>query len=427
MIKLTKEVNAVINELEKNGFEAYAYGKCVRESFLGEKPLDWDLATNARLDKLKELFPEAETINKDREIIRLTYNENTDEDMIIIDVLPYGTAVEDKNIKFYDDIESQLKEESFVLNSMADNPNRKFYDTYDARGDIKARIIKTIGEPKEVFKKTPVKMFEAVELAAELGFDIDNDVYEGIVENVDLLDDDSLGYVRRSLERIIVSEHAGLGLNVLADTGLLGTVVGKEIYKGMRPSNRSDYIGLCEGIDKTKKVSDRRLALFYYCFSPKKAHEAIDRLDYSEKTNDRLHDAIQSQIKINFLGTFGEFKHYLCEKGWDRYNYLNNVSKAQRIVYDYQATKIESRQYYEAEIKKTGDPVFPEDLVVDANDVLEAGYAATKERADELLRLVVEKTHVKPNKNNRDDLLKELKKLSKSKFAVATRRIHWIK
>lgn len=71
--------------------------------------------------------------------------------------------------------------------------------------------------------------------------------------------------------------------------------------------------------------------------------------------------------------------------------------------------------------------MFPEDLVVDANDVMEAGYANTKERADELLRLVVEKTHVKPNKNNRDDLLKELKKLSKSKFAVATRRIHWIK
>jgi hypothetical protein len=97
------------------------------------------------------------------------------------------------------------------------------------------------------------------------------------------------------------------------------------------------------------------------------------------------------------------------------------------MVYDYQSSKIESRQYYQTEIKKTGDPVFPEDLVVNANDVMEAGYADTKERADELLRLAVDITHIKPNKNNREDLLKEVKKLSKSKFAIATRRVHWIK
>jgi hypothetical protein len=204
-------------------------------------------------------------------------------------------------------------------------------------------------------------------------------------------------------------------------------VVGKEVFESMKASNRSDYIGLCEGIDKIKKVTDRRLGLFYYCFADKKAHLAIDRLDFSEKTNDRLHDAVKEQIKLNFLGNFPEFKHYLCEKGWDRYNYLDNLSKAQRMVYDYQSSKIDARLYYRTELRKTGDPVFPEDLVVDANDVMEAGYADTKERADELLRLAVEITHLKPHKNNRNDLLKEIKKLSKSKFAVITRRVHWIK
>ena len=425
MIKLTKEVNGIFKELEKNGYDVYAYGKCVREGLNGIKTLDWDLATSARLEKIRELFGEAEIIDEKREIVRFVY-ENEEEETII-DLCPYGTPIGEEEIEFFDNITSHLEREPFALNAMADNPNRTFCDPFDARGDMKAKIIKTTISPKELLEKKPYKAFDAVELAAELGYDLANDLYEEVKESADKIKDESLGYVTRALERIVMADNAGLGLNMLAETGLLKAVVGPEIFNSMNSTERYDYIGLCEGIDKVKKVSDRRLGLFYICFSTKKAHKAIDRLDFSEKTNYRLHDGVDNIIKINFLGTYVEFKHYLADIGMERYNYLSNLSKAQRIVYDFQDTKIQSRVYYEKEIKKTGDAVFPEDLAINENDVMEAGYADTKERAYEILKLVVDVVHIKPNRNNRQDLLKEAKKMSKSKFAVATRRVIWLK
>lgn len=425
MIKLTKEVNSVFKELEKNGYDVYAYGRCVRESMIGIKTLDWDLATSARIDNIKEIFKDAEIIDEKREIARFVYESENEQ--VIIDLSPYGTPIVDENIKFYDNITDQLEKEYFVLDAMADNPNRTFCDPFDARKDMKAKIVRCTSDPIEIFKKNPTKMFDAVELAAELGYDLENELYEAVKANVDLISDDSLSYVTRSLERIVVADHSGVGLNILAETGLLKVIVGPEIFDKMNSTERYDYIGLCEGIDKVKKVKDRRLGLFYICFSGKRAHAAIDRLDFSERTNFRLHDGIDNIIKINFLGSYIEFKHYLADVGTERYNYLNNLSKAQRIVYDFQDTKIQARVYYETEIKKTGEAVFPEDLVIDENDIMEAGYADTKEKAYELLKLVVDVVHIKPNRNDRQELLKEAKKMSKSKFAVATRRILWLK
>ena len=65
MIKLPKQVKEIIKKLRDKGYEAYAVGACVRNSLLGDKPLDWDVATNAGLDVLKELF-------KDGKVMRIS-------------------------------------------------------------------------------------------------------------------------------------------------------------------------------------------------------------------------------------------------------------------------------------------------------------------------------------------------------------------
>ena len=111
------------------------------------------------------------------------------------------------------------------------------------------------------------------------------------------------------------------------------------------------------------------------------------------------------------------------EYGMDRYMYLHNLAKAMRIVYDQPANKVEARNYM---LKKVSmEPVFAEDLVIDANDLMEAGIADTPERAEELLNLVVAVVHKNPLNNNRDVLLKQAGKMAKSKFAAKTRYVKW--
>lgn len=55
-IKIPKSVKMIISILEKNGFEAFAVGGCVRDTILGRKPQDWDITTSALPEQVKELF-----------------------------------------------------------------------------------------------------------------------------------------------------------------------------------------------------------------------------------------------------------------------------------------------------------------------------------------------------------------------------------
>ena len=61
-INIPKDVEYIINELEKNNFEGYVVGGCVRDSLLSRKPKDWDITTNAKPDEVVELFSDHSVI-----------------------------------------------------------------------------------------------------------------------------------------------------------------------------------------------------------------------------------------------------------------------------------------------------------------------------------------------------------------------------
>ena len=73
LVKLPEKVSKIMTRLYEAGFEAYAVGGCVRDSILGKKPYDWDITTNAKIDELKKIFPEAKVLSKKFSVIRLEY------------------------------------------------------------------------------------------------------------------------------------------------------------------------------------------------------------------------------------------------------------------------------------------------------------------------------------------------------------------
>ena len=131
--------------------------------------------------------------------------------------------------------------------------------------------------------------------------------------------------------------------------------------------------------------------------------------------------------KLYFTAQPNELKRFIYERGWDRYQYLANLEKAQRIVFEYHSdTKIQSKMYMIDEFKRKGEAVFAEDLAIDANDLIEAGIC-TPDNAGKMLSMLVETIHVKPNMNNYKELLQLAKKYKKSKFAAMTRGVKWLR
>ncbi|SCJ98733.1 CCA-adding enzyme [uncultured Eubacterium sp.] len=425
MIKFDKDVLSTLKTLEKEGFETYAVGDCVRDLIRGVPAYDWDLVTKASMDDLQRFFPKGNIISGESPVMRIDFTyevKGKDEDEpshlegSVLDIHHMEGTIED-----------EMGRSGFTVDAMADNPDRTFVDPYGGREDIKKKLVRAISDPDRLFKEEPIKMMEAVRLAAEMGFDLQKEVYDAIVANWRLLLDYDVNAIRVQLERILVSDNAGKGLNMMGGTGLMAAVLSEEVSNKLSKSDMRSFHTVCKNIDKTRPVRTRRLGLLYTAFSKKRSIAAIEYLNFDEKTKKKLITALNEMIDINFLVDELTFKRYLHKHGSEIYNYLHNLSKAQRIVYDQPANKIEARNYYMQVIKSSHAPVFAEDLVIDANDIMEAGITDSPEKAQELLELVVSVVHKDAKDNKREILLKAAKKFSKNKFAAKTRYVKWMK
>ena len=430
MIKLPKEVAKIMKTLTDAKQEAFAVGDCVRDALLGRKSVGWDIATDASLDKLKELFPEAQVHSQKYSILRMEFIEEhyddegkfAGEDGIIVDIGTYRRG----GLTFSDKIEDEVARRAFTINAIADNPY-KIVDPYNGREDIKKKLIRTTRPAEELFREDPIQMMKAIHYAAELDFDLTKDVFEAIANNYRLLESVSIDKIRDEFTETITASHGGKGLNMIMDTGILNIILGADVVAHLSNREKSDLMILSQNIDKTYQVPERRLGLFYTCVSRKKAAPSIDKLNFDSATYQHLTDAVRDMAKLYFTAQPEELKRFIYERGWDRYQYLANLEKAQRIVFDYHSdTKIKSKMYMIDEFKRKGEAVFVEDLAIDANDLIEAGICTT-DNAGKMLSMLVETIHVKPNLNDYKELLKLAKKYKKSKFAAMTRGVKWLR
>lgn len=412
MIKFEKEVHAALKKLEKEGFETYAAGECVKSMMLGQPTYDWDLLTKAGIDDMERIFPEGKRL-KEEEVLRLDFTAG-DEEGVIIDIHTVTGTVEEALASHY-----------FAIEAMADNPERGFVDPFKGKEDLDKQLIHMTAEPTEIFAKDPMAMMQAVRLAAETGFDLNKSIFDGITAGWRVLLDSDIVPIREEFERIMVSAHAGKGLSMLAGTGLINVILGEDVVRKMSGGESKEFNELCKNIDKTQPVRLRRLGLVYALFNKKRGLAALERMQFDEESYTFLHDAVAEVINVHFLTQDVALKRYIYEVGMERYEYMHNLIKAQSIIFDQPTLRIEGRNYFLKTIKTNGEPIFIEDLVIDENDLIEAGIADTPEKARMLLGMVISQVHKKPMNNRREYLLNMAKKYSKNKLLTMLKNLDW--
>ena len=427
MIKMPKEVKEIIRALRDKGYEAYAAGICVRSCLAGEKPLDWDVNTNAGLDAIKEIFPEGEVVSEKFSVVRLYGNEDA-EDQIITDIGTFRMkTAEDGTVPFTDDVKEDLRRRDFTVNAMADN-GFEFIDEFGGRSDMQAKLVRTIGSADELFRKEPVKMLKALRITASLGCDLTKDVYEAILKNHALVRDLPVKNLRGDFMAIMGGPSGGKALNMIVDMGMLPDIIG-EAGEKLSGREKSDLMTLCQNMDKTKPIASRRMGALISILSEKKGLSVIDRLDFTGKIRLNLTDVAKDLPSFHFAQQPAAYKKFIYEhEPMERSDYLLNLQKALMIIFDYSIeTKVKSKMYLLNEFERNNDPIFVEDLVINAEDLMEEGISDDPEECDKLLHMLVERLHIEPKKNTRRDLLELAKKYKKNKMAAYLRGVSWIR
>ncbi len=175
--RISSNALKVLYRLNKGGFSAYLVGGCIRDLLLGQQPKDFDIATNASPEQIKQLFSNCRLIGRrfrlahvhfGREIIEVaTFRAHhtvdtmrTDEGMILHDNV-YGT------------IEQDVVRRDFTINALYYNiADFSVVDFVDGMKDITKRQLALIGDPEVRYREDPVRMLRAIRFAAKLNFSI---------------------------------------------------------------------------------------------------------------------------------------------------------------------------------------------------------------------------------------------------------------
>lgn len=432
MIKLPKAVSDVMMRVEEKKFSIYAVGGCVRDSLLGFQPLDWDLATDATWQELVEILPEAEVLNEKLSVVRLLPEKEKGDEGLIIDIATFRVEKDYDDhkrpslITFVKDIESDLKRRDFTITAIAVSPSKGVADPFNGREDLKNKILKTVGDPDVRFKEDPSRMIRGIRMAAEHDLIIDEKTFKAMVRNAEETQFVSKEKLLDEFLRIISSEKAGEGLRFLAGADLMPFIIGEEIAHKMSRHELDDFSIYCDNIHKTKRNELRRTGLFYYIFRGSRSVKAASELPHTKEYMTHFQDQYNYFEKLYFMKTTEELKRLIAKIGMDRYTYLHNLSKAQRIIMDGAEDKIVSREIQMSEIKANKEPIFIEDLAIDGDDLIEAGFSQGEDLGKMLLMLL-DAVHKTPKKNNKKDLIKLAKIYKRNPIRRHARNVRWLR
>jgi poly(A) polymerase/tRNA nucleotidyltransferase (CCA-adding enzyme) len=223
-----------VETLEKGGFQAYLVGGCVRDIFLGRKPKDWDITTNAKPDQIQALF--VKTVYENVFGTVAVINEETEDPTLkVIEITPYRTESEysdrrhPNEVKFSDKIEDDLKRRDFTVNaiaiSLSNGAIKDIIDLYGGFKDIGDKTIRTVGNPCDRFNEDALRMMRAIRLSVELGFTCNPETFLAIQSHSSLIKDVSLERVRDEFTKILMSKDPKKGIEMLHESKLLQFIV----------------------------------------------------------------------------------------------------------------------------------------------------------------------------------------------------------
>ncbi|MCO5118886.1 MAG: polynucleotide adenylyltransferase PcnB [Burkholderiaceae bacterium] len=210
--------------LHKAGFKAYIVGGGVRDSLLGLQPKDFDVATNATPQEVNRIFRRSRLIGRRFQIVHVLYGRE------VIEVSTFRAAqvdaeTDDHGRVLRDNVWGTLEEDAarrdFSVNALYYDPIAdQVLDFHDGVRDMKARVIRMIGDPATRFREDPVRLLRVARFAAKLGFTIEERTRAPMRELAGLISNVPSARLFDEMLKLLLSGHALASLHQLRAEGL---------------------------------------------------------------------------------------------------------------------------------------------------------------------------------------------------------------
>ena len=219
----------VTDGLQHAGFTAFVVGGAVRDMLMGLTPKDFDVATNATPEDVRQLFRRSRIIGRRFRLVHVMCGIET------IEVSTFraaqtgeqdGRSTADENGRILrDNVFGNQEEDAvrrdFTINALYYNPaTQEIWDTQNGVRDIKHKTLRIIGDPEQRFREDPVRMLRAVRFAAKLDFHIEERTRAPVASLASLLENVPESRLFDEMLKLLLSGHALRAVHQLRAEGL---------------------------------------------------------------------------------------------------------------------------------------------------------------------------------------------------------------
>lgn len=355
--------------------QLYIVGGTVRDVLLKRgQSNDADLATDARPDEIKRIVaptqPNAVVLVGERfGTVRLHYAND------IIEITTFRSERYDPDSRkpevcFGDDLVEDLHRRDFTINALARHPlTGQIIDPFGGRQDLEAHVLRAVGdEPEKRFTEDPLRLLRAVRFAAQLNFTIEARTTHAILQRAATLQKISRERIRDEMNKLLLSEHPALGLDLLVELGLMKWIIpevvelkgvsqqaqkgghSKDVYAHVlrvversSPALPTRWSALLHDIAKprTRSVEDGKVHFFgHEEIGAHMTREILKRLHFDRDFIENVSRTVQLHMRANAYTTDwtdGAVRRLMLDSG-ESLEYLLDLSQAD--ITSYRADKI---------------------------------------------------------------------------------------
>lgn len=215
----------ILRQLHAAGHTAYFAGGCVRDMVRGVEPHDYDIATSATPAEVQRLFPRTIPVGVQFGVVLVLAGEHQFEvatfrcdDAYVDGRRPTGVR--------YGTPEQDAQRRDFTINGLFfDAQANQIIDYVGGQPDIAARVVRTIGDPRQRFTEDKLRLLRCVRFATTLDYTIAPATFAVVREMAPQISVVSAERIREELIKIFTRPHAGRGLELLDVSGLLGVIL----------------------------------------------------------------------------------------------------------------------------------------------------------------------------------------------------------
>ena len=216
---------AIVARLREAGHTALFAGGCVRDLLLNVEPKDYDVATDAVPERIIQLFRRTQQVGAKFGVVIVRLGGHLVEVATFRSDGDYSDGRHPETVHFSDPVQDARRRD-FTINGMFFDPvEERVIDHVGGLEDLRAGLIRAIGDPARRFAEDHLRMLRGVRFAARLSFEIEPGTARAIQQAADRIRLISAERIRAELLMILTAPTRRRGWELLHRVGLSPWIV----------------------------------------------------------------------------------------------------------------------------------------------------------------------------------------------------------